>query len=518
MQGIVVDLADTVSDIHAIGCNYDLRGILARELKVKVPGAEYLYAFKSGQWDGTAELWQQIANRSNAQYQAFRVRSGLMPKIVDAIRGVGYPVQVGFDSRAGIQGIPYKFQPTRIPYKFQPTQVPLRDYQTAALSAALRNAHHTLGWWPRGVLEMATGSGKTETAVAIYETNPVPTFFLVHRKDLLIQAKERFEKYGHRPGIIGAGIFEPRSDLNIATMQTIASITQDKNFDTTKWHALTGLIGRNRQLFIDECHLCAATVEKGNEFVGICDLFINSTFRFGLTATPFLRSKYDNALLEGVAGGPLYQVTSKQLIDAGFLTKPKVVMKQVPGQILINSDWRKLKNSTKARGEHWRKVEDKGIKFNELRTRTIIEEICKGPFPCLVLVKTVDQANFIRTLYYNLTQQELPFLSGSDSASTRRAAVEALNNGNLPVVMATTIFDEGVDVPALAKVILASGGKSQVKLIQRVGRALRLHAGKKEALVIDFADEHHAMLKRHAEERRAVWREQAFEVEDESVV
>ena len=497
---IHIDIDDVHSELH-LQEPHNILDILKKHLNVKVPGAEYLYAYKSKQWDGTVNLWELLHESSNNLVaQVYSIRTGVLPRILEALAQYKIPFTMGFDSRSLAS----------MPVKFNTTQVPLRDYQKAALTAALKNTSPHLGWWPRGVLEMATGSGKTETAVAMYETNPVPTFFLVHRKDLLIQAKERFEKYGHRVGVIGDGQFSPEAPLNIATMQTVRRIMKGDDA-SVKFEALNYLIKSCRQIFVDECHLVASSLDKGNEFVEIVDMFRFASFRFGLTGTAFLRSQYDNALLEGVTGQSVYAITSKQLVDMGFLTQPKVFMRRVPGTMRISMDWKKSK-SNQARTEHWRKVEEDGIKFNEPRTKLIIEEATTGPFPALILVKTVEQANFIKALYRHMTQKELPFVSGADSAQDRRAAVKALNEGRIPVLMATTIFDEGVDVPALAKVILASGGKSAVKLIQRVGRSLRLHKNKKEAIIIDFCDGHHSLLAKHADERRKVWRDQQFQV------
>ncbi len=351
-------------------------------------------------------------------------------------------------------------------------------------------------------------SGKTETAVAMYQMNPVSTFFLVHRKDLLIQAKKRFEKYGHSPGVIGGGEFNPIAGLNIATLQTLKKIF-DKP-DDTRAFSLAALLINCEQVFIDEAHLLSSSLEKGNEFMGVADRF-DVPFKWGLTATPFMRSSYDNLLLEGATGSSLYTINAKTLIDMGRLTPPIVTMKHVPGKMEVSMDWKKAK-SNKARSAHWRDVEMKGIKFNEVRTDLIIEEIKAGPYPLLTLVKTVEQAEFIKKLYRVKYGKDLQFLSGKDKATVRRDAAQALQDGTLDTLLTTTIFDEGVDIPNLRKVILASGGKSAVKTIQRVGRALRKADGKTSAMIIDFKDGHHPMLERHAKARKKIYDEQEFKV------
>jgi superfamily II DNA or RNA helicase len=471
-------------------------GLLHRTMRVEVPSAKYLYAYKSGNWDGYAELWENCSD-PNANQASVVIRTGLIPRLVGVLEREGIPWTMWKDQRN---------LPSTI---LQQTQVPVRDYQHAAISAAFGHTLGAFGWWPRGVLQVATGGGKTEIAVAMFEMNPVPTIFAVHRKDLLIQAKERFEQYGHTVGVLGAGKFYPDPYLNIATLQTLRSIFKDQG--SVREAQLQALLHSCQQVFFDECHLMASSLEKGNEFVAVADKF-NVPFRWGLTATPFMRDAYDNMLLEGVTGKTLFRVTAKELIDRNYLTAPSVIMKYVPDKLLVPPlDWSR-RPSNQEKSKHWREVADKGIKFHFTRTELLVNEIANGPYPMLVLVKTKDQAEFIQNMYTARGLGHLPFLSGKDKAATRRKAVADLRSGALKVVMATTIFDEGVDIPELRKVIIASGGASTGKLIQRVGRVLRTADGKTMAVVIDFRDDHHPTLKKHASARIKTYKEQQFQV------
>ncbi len=471
-----------------------LKNILSMAMKVEVPGATYTFLFKTKQWDGKVQLWEDI---TQAKGHWVRIRTGLVPRLCLLLDLGNVSWRLGTDQR----GLPSN--PT-----LQRTRVRLRDYQIEAVHAAFLNEQRGFGWWPRGVQEIATGGGKTEVAVAMYEMNPTPTFFLVHRKDLLIQAKERFEKYGHTVGVIGGGEFKPNGQFNIATMQTLREIFNAPG--STRAGVLNALVAGSQQVFFDECHLMASSEKKGNEFIGVADKF-EAPFRWGLTATPFMRAQYDNMLLEGVSGSSLYTITSKELIDRGHLTQPQIIMRHVPGTLHLPLSFQGPRTN-KAKAKHWRKVETQGIKENEGRTKVILEDIEAGPYPMLVLVKTVDQATYIQNKYLQKTGKALAFLSGKDKAVTRREAVRQLIDGELDILLTTTIFDEGVDIPELAAVSLAGGGKSTVKTIQRAGRVLRTALGKKKAVIYDYQDEHHPMLKRHAKARMKVYQDQQFEV------
>jgi len=476
--------------------------ILELSMKVDAPGGKYLYAYKSGQWDGKAQLWDECSD-ADAAAGALWIRTGLVPRLVSMLEIDKVEWRVGADMRE-----------INAPKHFKMTQVPLRPYQRDAMLTALTNGGgDPFGWWPRGGLEVATGGGKTEIAVAMYETNPVPTFFLVHRKNLLRQAAERFKKYGHDVGIIGDGKFKPQANINIATMQTLYKIFLDS--ESSRAGIVAALIADCEQVFFDECHLMASTIDKGNTFVAVADQF-HAACRWGLTATPFMRAQYDNLLLEGVTGTSLYKIGYPELVSLGFLTPIRVLVKHVPGTLGLKLDWKQGRGN-KARAAHWREIQLHGVKTHLRRTELIIDEIEKGPWPLIVLSNTVEQAEYIQNRYSARGLGDLPLISGKDSTDDRVAAIRALEDGSLAALIATTIFDEGIDIPELRKLIFASGGKSAVKMVQRPGRGSRLADGKEETVIIDFNDKHDKKLNEHFKEREQVYEEQGFEVQYEAV-
>lgn len=70
----------------------------------------------------------------------------------------------------------------------------------------------------------------------------------------------------------------------------------------------------------------------------------------------------------------------------------------------------------------------------------------------------------------------------------RRELTDALRDGSLKCAVATSLLDEGADFPRASVLILAAGGRSATKTIQRAGRVMRPHAGKTCGVVYDFAD------------------------------
>jgi len=101
-------------------------------------------------------------------------------------------------------------------------------------------------------------------------------------------------------------------------------------------------------------------------------------------------------------------------------------------------------------------------------------------------------------------------LEGSNSSKKRGETIEDLKSGNLHTLIATSLADEGLDIPNLDVLILAGSGKSKTKALQRIGRVIRPYEGKKQAVVIDFMDQS-KYCKKHSLLRKKIYNsEEAF--------
>ena len=106
-------------------------------------------------------------------------------------------------------------------------------------------------------------------------------------------------------------------------------------------------------------------------------------------------------------------------------------------------------------------------------------------------------------------------VQGSTSSEDRAKILADLQSSREKRIIATTVFDEGIDLSELRTIILAGAGKSRVAMLQRIGRGLRIAKGKKEFKLIDFDDSANgSIMKRHSAARRKVWKEEGFDVEE----
>ncbi len=454
--------------------------------KVMAPGAKYmrthkLYFRTKGKkgWDGKTNIVSKLTVSGSCHFP-----TGMLPHIYGQITAVVPKNNVTFNDLR-VQAPQVSGQHT----------IQLRDYQQDALDAALGNTFAGMPW-PCGVLKIATGGGKTEVAVAMYQATQVPTVFVVHRKHLIKQAIDRFKKYGIQAGQIGDSVFDPQPQgITVATIQTLHNVL--KSGDMSK---ISQFI-KAQQIFFDEAHLAAAKLDKGNQFILLSRQFRHAFMRWGLTASPFMRDTYSNQLLMGATGDIVYEISSDTLIKAGYLTKPKVTIIKMP-PVTGPKDWPECYESA--------------IVLNSQRNLRIINELKKVPKPVIVMVNRISHAKALQNIANSLgiSSPALPIIKGSSSSEERAQMIADLQSLKIKHIIATVVFDDGLDLPELRSIIMAGGGKSKVAMLQRIGRGLRIAKGKKEFVLVDFKDSSGHILKRHSKQRRETWEDEGFEIEE----
>lgn len=357
--------------------------------------------------------------------------------------------------------------------------ITLRDYQIEALASALA--------CERGCLEMATGSGKTEVAAAIINVLNKRTLFLVHTKDLLRQTAERFEaRLGMKVGRYGDGHKERDERIVVATIQTISAALGSACNDTKRW------LREFEILFMDECHHASA-----NTWYKIGLLTHNAYWRYGLSGTALRRDELSNFKMLAVFGQPIYQLQASDLIEQGHLSPIQVEM---------------LKNDEVVIGTAWQRVYEEGIVRSLPRNAMIIDRAAAAftaGRSVMILVRQIEHGKILQRMLVN--QRHLPtvFLSGASRSEDRARAIYDYNDGKRFIIIASTIFDEGVDLPVVNTLVLAGGGQSEVKTIQRVGRGLRKKSDDSSLVVYDFMDASR-FLKKHSLQRRLTYVSQKF--------
>lgn len=322
----------------------------------------------------------------------------------------------------------------------------LRDYQAEAVQRVLLKE--------RGILHMSTGAGKTEIAVALARALPTHWLFLVHRTSLGQQAADRFSMRNAlhgvdlgAPGVIGEGAWTEGDRFTCATFQTFAKALASGDARAQK------LLARSGGLIVDECHVLPA-----GTFYDV-SMACNAYYRVGLSGTPLDRTDRKSVMAIAALGPVIHRVKAETLIEAGVLAAAKVRMVTVVQPTSAAATWHGVYG-------------DKVVR-SKVRNETLLKIAKKAAKPSLMFVKEVAHG---QALANKLTCNGVnaDFVWGSHSTDYRKSRVKALVRGALDVLVCSVIFQEGVDVPELRSVINASGSKSVIATLQRLGRGMRL--------------------------------------------
>lgn len=409
-------------------------------------------AFQSGKWDGKERLLRRAKNGS--YYFPF----GLIDNVRDALSIWGVYFQVKDENaEKGVDEIRDADE--------------LRPYQVKALNQLISKCYNS-----SGVLALPTGAGKTRCALYWAKLLNKPFIVLVHRIELLRQWKEEIEKYfGYSPSIIGAGE-DRKGDYRaiVAMIQTLsARIKKDKDL-----RMRTGL------LIIDECHTCPAKT-----FYDV-SMHIDAQNRLGLSATP---TRSDGAELKifAACGKVAAFVSVEDLVSGGYLAAPVFRMEQLPPVKVPYS-------------ASWSTVYKQGITLNmdrNARIAEIAEEYLKVGRQVYIHVNQIDHGKCLTGMINGSV-----FVCGSTKKKEREDIIKRFKDGEIRCLV-STLLKEGVSIDGISCLIYASGGKSEVALIQTIGRALRVDEEFGDAIVVDFLDRGHRILETHVQDRISAYRD-----------
>ncbi len=440
---------------------------------VVVPGYKYMKQFQQGSWDGRRRLF----NRRTKRFP-----SGLVPRVTRILRehAVEYELQ-----------LPAEPPKINLDGKLTAPKTKLRPYQQEAFDRALDEK--------RGIIEIATGGGKTLLAAHIIHHLSRPTVFLVHTKDLLYQTMDTLQReLGIVPGQAGDGRVDPQP-VTVATVQTCVrafdlkldtcpdgeALPSDEPVAYDKLAMLRNYLKEVNVAIFDECHHLPT-----DSTYGLANELVNAHWRYGLSATPYRADRME-LLMEAALGPKFYSARASSLIEQGYLVPPRIFIKTVPALTV-----RQFK-------PEYNEIYSIYVVENRRRNKMIAEmtaEMIGQGKSVLVLVNQVRHGQILEKL-----MPGVPLLHGNTSTAERQRILDELRSKTGPAVIATTLADEGLDVPTLDCVIVAGAGKSPTRVFQRIGRALRRAPGKKEATIIDFLDDA-PFLREHAVDRLELYK------------
>lgn len=464
----------------------DVEHILAldKHLSFYVQGAEHTSAFRGYlnrdgdwvKWDGFKKLLTPT----------LQFATGLLDRVKDFYLAAGKPIPDMVDKR------PAKSvgKPIDIISNLKKLDKEPYGYQLEILDVIDKN--------DRGIIKVATGGGKSLIAALIAAKLGKKTIIYVIGKDLLYQFHDFFSAVFDEPiGIIGDGQCVIHN-INIASIWTVGqaigmkkneilldSDDDEESLNKTKYADILKMMKETKLHIIDECHMSACET--------IQQIFKHSAAEhlYGLSGSPW-RDDGADLLIESILGRYIVNVPASRLIKEGYLAQPLIRFRVTPP---YPYELERVYQS----------IYKKYIVENDARNGLVLDAakaLVEKGYQTLVLFNSLKHGKIL----YDLFKQHMScaILDGSNDKEEREKVKKDLMEHKIDCVLASRIYDIGVDIPSLSGLVLACGGKSSVKALQRVGRVIRRYKNKKNAVVIDFVDQAPYLLQ-HSKIRKKIY-------------
>lgn len=379
----------------------------------------------------------------------------------------------------------------------------LRGYQEEAVSEWEKNGR-------KGIFEMATGTGKTITAISaavnVYKKeNRLALIVLVPYIHLVDQWVEDLVKFGFQPILCYESVNNWKLPASTKVREFNAKLSKHiclvSTHQTSSMSAFIKTIQRLHKPFLligDEIHeLGSPNYRKA--------LVENATWRIGLSATP--DRWYDEEgtrVLREYFGKTVIQYELKKAIKENALTPYKYYPE------LIDLDGDEIEEyvylSKTIALEYSKKKPDTKKIENYLRKRADLIGRAKNKIPHLLnilrLHKKKSEENghkFQHLLIYCNKGTHREVLSAVSSLGLkvhefvhdvslkdRKKVLAAFSDGKIDGLVAIKCLDQGVDVPATRQAYILASSTNPREFVQRRGRILRKSEGKNYASVFDF--------------------------------
>lgn len=326
----------------------------------------------------------------------------------------------------------------------------------------------------RALVVMATGLGKTWLAafdVQQFGRSRTPrVLFVAHRAEILTQAANTFRKLF--PDAKTAWFVGDQSDLDgdlvFASIQKLA-----------RPEGMQQILAQSFDyVVIDEVHHAAA-----DSYQRLLQE-IDPGFLLGLTATP-----------ERGDGLDILGLFNDYVVDEVGIAEGIEIGRLVPFKYTGIADTIDFAPIPWRAGRF-----DAATLAEAAQTQARMEELwdvleSRERLRTLAFCCTIEHAVFVRDWFREKGLRAAAVVSGKEG-DDRAWSLKALADGELDVVCAVDILNEGVDIPAVDRVIFLRPTESKVVFLQQLGRGLRVAPDKSHLEVIDFVGNHKIFAER----------------------
>jgi superfamily II DNA or RNA helicase len=471
------------STIHLM-CDRSVSTELREFFSFFVPGYRFMPAYRNRIWDGKIRLFNQTTGE---------IPAGLFPQILAFAESREYELEID-DSEYGNPNegntinadFMMKFvEALKLPFK-------IRDYQFDAVCHGIQRKN--------AILLSPTGSGKSliiyvlmRYLLSSFEDKNI--LVIVPTTSLVEQMYNDFKTYGYNVEANCHRIYSGK-DKN-TTKRVIISTWQSIYKFPQAWFERFGSV------FGDECHGF-----KSRSLTSIMNKCIEAEYRFGTTGT-LDGAQTHELVLQGLFG-KIHRVTStRQLQDDDTLAKLEI------RRIVLQHK----EEIRKTFGKQTYQDELQYVVSHKSRNTFIRNLTLDLEGNTLVLYNYVEKhGKPLHTLIKEKAEEgrKIFFVSGNTAATDReaiRAIVEKQKNSVIVASLGT--FSTGINIRNLHNIVFASPSKSQIRVLQSIGRGLRKTDDGKSTTLYDIVDDiswksrkNYGIL--HADERLRIYGREKF--------
>ena len=450
-----------------------------------VPGYKFMPAFRNKMWDGKIRLY----NISTGELPA-----GLYLHLLKFVEQRGYELACYDDDKYGTVDQHNKVDVKELYSFIQRLKLPfpIRDYQFDAVSTGVHRK--------RSILLSPTGSGKSLIIYALMRWylhhHDKSALIIVPTTSLVEQLTNDFKEYGMDAENMVHKIYSGKDKITnkriiISTWQSIYKLPR-------QWFAKFGVI------FGDECHGF-----KSKSLMSIMNKATEAEYRYGTTGT-LDGSQTHELALQGLFGA-IYRVTStKSLQDNDTLAK--LAIKRV---VLNYSEEERRSKTGLAYMD-----EISYLVGNTSRNRFITNLAASLNGNTLVLFQRVEQHGKVLfdLIDRKVEENRKVFFVAGETDTTDREAIRGIVEKQKDSITVASLgtFSTGINIRNLHNIIFASPSKSQIRVLQSIGRGLRKSDDGRVTELYDISDDLSWKTKKnysllHSFERLKMYQKEEFQ-------
>jgi superfamily II DNA or RNA helicase len=406
-----------------------------------------------------------------------------------------------------------KNKPT-IPELWDGKKFKIKDHQKNALNAWSENDYH-------GILELATGSGKTITAiygaVKLYEENKRLTIVIsaptIPIAEQWVEVLEKFSiipiKCFHTKNSWITNLQVAINAYNLKRLDFLAVVVVNASMIKAEFKTQINRITENLMFIGDECHSHGS---EGNFHA----LPVNAKLRLGLSATPYvdfdaefdspfinqskdrLHQYYNSvvfiyslgeAIKDKVLTGYEYKVCDVRLTEEEQDNYEKITKKIAKALTIQDPHERKVQFdiSCAERGRLLGAAENKIVKLASVLSKIPLDHRGHSLFYCATGKNSSGDDNIkLVTRLLDKRGWSSSRFTHETKARQKPQLIKSFTNGNIDALVSMKVLDEGVDIPVCRTAFILASTKNSRQYIQRRGRILRKSQGKTIAKIYDF--------------------------------